>query len=29
MSELTTTCPRCKTAIKLTESLVAPLVEST
>jgi len=29
MPELTITCPECKTEIKLTESLAAPLVEST
>jgi len=29
MSEPSITCPNCKTAIKLTESLAAPLVEST
>lgn len=29
MTELTITCPECKTEIKLTESLAAPLVEST
>ncbi len=27
--EPTITCPRCRTEIKLTESLAAPLVEST
>lgn len=29
MSELTIVCPNCKTKIKLTESLAAPLIEST
>ena len=29
MTEPTITCPNCKTAIKLTESLAAPLVEAT
>ena len=29
MSEPTITCPSCKTEIKLTESLAAPLLEST
>lgn len=29
MSEPTITCPNCKTAVKLTESLAAPLIEST
>ncbi|GMR21075.1 MAG: hypothetical protein BMS9Abin36_1674 [Gammaproteobacteria bacterium] len=29
MTEPTTTCPKCKTEIKLTESLAAPLIEST
>ena len=29
MTEPTITCPQCKTEIKLTESLAAPLVEST
>ena len=29
MSEPTITCPHCKTEIKLTESLAAPLIEST
>ncbi|MFZ3015208.1 MAG: hypothetical protein WA045_16005, partial [Nitrospira sp.] len=29
MSEPTITCPNCKTEIKLTESLAAPLIEST
>lgn len=29
MSEPAITCPHCKTEIKLTESLAAPLVEST
>ena len=29
MTEPTITCPHCKTEIKLTESLAAPLVEST
>ena len=29
MPELTITCPECKKEIKLTESLAAPLVEST
>ena len=29
MTEPTITCPKCKTEIKLTESLVAPLIEST
>ena len=29
MTEPTITCPNCKTAIKLTESLAAPLIEST
>ncbi len=29
MSEPTITCPKCKTEIKLTESLAAPLIEST
>src|SRR5262245_15651156 len=28
-SELTITCPECKTEIKLTESLAAPLLEAT
>ncbi len=28
MAEPTITCPNCKTEIKLTESLAAPLVES-
>src|SRR5664280_400339 len=29
MAEPTITCPNCKTEIKLTESLAAPLIEST
>jgi len=29
MTESTITCPNCKTAIKLTESLAAPLIEAT
>ena len=29
MSEPTVTCPQCQTVIKLTESLAAPLLEST
>jgi hypothetical protein len=29
MTEPTITCPNCKTQIKLTESLAAPLIEST
>lgn len=29
MTDPTITCPNCKTAIKLTESLAAPLIEST
>ena len=29
MTEPTITCPHCKTEIKLTESLAAPLIEST
>jgi hypothetical protein len=29
MSDQTITCPNCKTEIKLTESLAAPLVEAT
>ncbi len=29
MTEPTITCPKCKTVIKLTESLAAPLIEST
>ena len=29
MTEATITCPNCKTEIKLTESLAAPLIEST
>lgn len=29
MTEPTITCPSCKTEIKLTESLAAPLLEST
>lgn len=29
MSEATIICPNCKTKIKLTESLAAPLIEST
>lgn len=29
MTELTITHPNCKTEIKLTESLAAPLIEST
>src|SRR5882762_11519900 len=29
MSEPTITCPKCKNEIKLTESLAAPLIEST
>ena len=29
MTEPTITCPKCKTEIKLTESLVAPLIETT
>src|SRR5260370_1206823 len=29
MNEPTITCPNCKTEIKLTESLAAPLIEST
>ena len=29
MTEPTITCPQCKTEIKLTESLAAPLIEST
>ena len=29
MSEPTIVCPSCKTEIKLTESLAAPLIEST
>jgi hypothetical protein len=29
MTDLTITCPKCKTEIKLTESLAAPLLEST
>ena len=29
MSEPTIICPSCKTEIKLTESLAAPLIEST
>ncbi len=29
MTEPTITCPNCKTEIKLTESLAAPLLEST
>ena len=29
MTEPTITCPKCKTEIKLTESLAAPLIEST
>jgi len=28
MTEPTITCPNCKTEIKLTESLAAPLIES-
>ncbi len=29
MTEPTITCPKCKNEIKLTESLAAPLIEST
>ena len=29
MTEPTIICPKCKTEIKLTESLVAPLIETT
>ena len=29
MTEPTITCPHCKSEIKLTESLAAPLIEST
>ena len=29
MTEPTITCPSCKTEIKLTESLAAPLIEAT
>lgn len=29
MADPTITCPNCKTEIKLTESLVAPLIETT
>jgi hypothetical protein len=29
MVEPTITCPKCKTEIKLTESLAAPLIEAT
>jgi hypothetical protein len=29
MAEPTITCPKCKNEIKLTESLAAPLIEST
>jgi hypothetical protein len=29
MTEPTITCPNCKTQIKVTESLAAPLIEST
>ena len=29
MTEPTIICPKCKTEIKLTESLAAPLIEST
>jgi hypothetical protein len=29
MTEPTIICPKCKTVIKLTESLAAPLIEST
>lgn len=29
MTEPTIVCPNCKTEIKLTESLAAPLIEST
>ena len=29
MTEPTITCPQCKKEIKLTESLVAPLIDST
>jgi len=29
MTEPTITCPSCKTQIKLTESLAAPLIEAT
>ena len=29
MTEPTITCPQCKTEIKLTESLAAPLLEAT
>ncbi len=29
MTEPTITCPNCKTEVKLTESLAAPLIEST
>jgi hypothetical protein len=29
MSDQTITCPNCKTEIKLTESLAAPLLEAT
>jgi hypothetical protein len=29
MNQQTVTCPNCKTEIKLTESLAAPLVEAT
>ena len=29
MAEPTITCPKCKSEIKLTESLAAPLIEST
>ena len=29
MTEPTITCPKCKTEIKLTESLAAPLIEAT
>jgi hypothetical protein len=29
MTEPTITCPNCKTEIKLTESLAAPLIEAT
>lgn len=29
MTEPTITCPHCKTEIKLTESLAAPLIEAT
>ena len=29
MNELTITCPNCKSEIRLTESLAAPLIEAT